>query len=54
MPWDAYLTGEVDSWLHEMSKQDFATYEQVVIAIEVLADAGPALGRPLVDRGVEK
>jgi hypothetical protein len=36
----------VESWLHELD-QDF--FEQVVAALELLADRGPQLGRPLVD-----
>lgn len=48
--WDVYLTDEVDEWLNELSVTDFSTYEQVVVAIGVLADSGPTLGRPLVDR----
>lgn len=50
MTWEVYLTDEVDEWLNRLSNTDFSTYEQVVIAIEVLAQAGPILGRPLVDR----
>lgn len=50
MAWEIYLTDEVDAWLHVMGRDDFATYEQVVFAIEALAEAGPTLGRPLVDR----
>lgn len=48
--WEVYLTDEVDDWLHELSVTDFSTYEQVVVAIDVLAESGPTLGRPLVDR----
>jgi len=48
--WDIYLTDEVDEWMNELSVTDFSTYEQVVGAIEVLAETGPTLGRPLVDR----
>lgn len=36
--------------MDELAESDFETYEQVVVAIEVLAQAGPTLGRPLVDR----
>ena len=49
MNWDVYLTGEVQAWLNELSRLDFETYEQVVVAIDVLAQTGPTLGRPLVD-----
>lgn len=50
MNWDVYLTEEVQAWLNELSRLDFETYEQVVVAIDVLAQTGPTLGRPLVDR----
>jgi hypothetical protein len=36
----------VESWLHELDQD---SYEQVVAALELLADRGPQLGRPLVD-----
>ena len=50
MTWDVYLTEQVQEWLNELSRLDFETYEQVVVAIDVLAQTGPTLGRPLVDR----
>ena len=49
MAWEVYLTDEVDSWLDALTGDD-ATYRQVVYAIEALAEAGPNIGRPLVDR----
>lgn len=36
----------VESWL---SALDQASYEQVVAALELLAERGPQLGRPIVD-----
>ncbi len=36
----------VESWLDELDEN---TYEQVVAALELLAERGPQLGRPLVD-----
>jgi hypothetical protein len=36
----------VDDWLLSLDQK---SYEQVVAALELLADRGPALGRPLVD-----
>lgn len=48
--WEVYVTDEVDVWLTELSKEDWASYEQVVTAISLLEEGGPALGRPLVDR----
>ena len=50
MAWDVYLTDEVDAWLYELAAKDLSSFEQAVIAIEALAEAGPTLGRPLVDR----
>jgi hypothetical protein len=36
----------VEAWLYEL---DQGSYEQVIAALELLADRGPQLGRPLVD-----
>jgi len=45
--WDIRLLAEVEDWILGL---DDDTYDQVAAAIDVLADLGPALGRPLVDR----
>lgn len=45
MAWDVDLA-RIESWLYEL---DQGSYEQVVAAIELLAERGPGLGRPLVD-----
>ena len=50
MAWDLYLTDEVDRWLDDLAVSDADSYAQVVAGIEVLAEVGPSLGRPLVDR----
>lgn len=50
MPWEIYLTDEVNGWLDGLGAADENSYRQVIYAIETLADAGPNLGRPLVDR----
>ena len=50
MAWEPYLTDEVDGCLDHLATSDRSSYEQVVAAIEVLAEVGPNLGRPLVDR----
>lgn len=50
MAWELYLTDQVDGWLDHLAASDRDSYEQVVAAIEVLAEVGPNLGRPLVDR----
>ncbi|MFL1377401.1 MULTISPECIES: type II toxin-antitoxin system RelE/ParE family toxin [unclassified Nocardiopsis] len=36
----------IEPWLHRL---DTDSYEQVIAALEILAEFGPALGRPLVD-----
>jgi hypothetical protein len=50
MPWEIFLTDEVNGWLDDLATADDDSYRQVVYAIEALADVGPNLGRPLVDR----
>ncbi|SCG66410.1 type II toxin-antitoxin system RelE/ParE family toxin [Micromonospora coxensis] len=44
--WDIYLVDEVRDWLACLDDADHA---RVVQAIDLLAEAGPALGMPLVD-----
>lgn len=41
-----YLVNEVRDWIDSL---DAATHARVVQAIDLLAEAGPGLGRPLVD-----
>lgn len=50
MAWELYLTDEVDDWLDGLAATDIDSYRQVVAGIDVLAEVGPSLGRPLVDR----
>jgi hypothetical protein len=50
MAWEIYLTDEVLGWLDGLLSYDPESHRQVVYAIEALAEAGPNLGRPLVDR----
>jgi hypothetical protein len=45
--WSVFVVDEVRDW---MAGLDPATFARVVQAIDVLADIGPGLGRPLVDR----
>ncbi|MCK9893256.1 type II toxin-antitoxin system RelE/ParE family toxin [Frankia sp. AgB32] len=45
-PWDGYLVDEVRDWIDGL---DAAAHARVVQAIDLLAEAGPGLGRPLVD-----
>ncbi|MEV4710021.1 type II toxin-antitoxin system RelE/ParE family toxin [Micromonospora sp. NPDC049374] len=44
--WDVYLVDEVRDWIETL---DPATRKRVVQAIDLLAEVGPGLGRPLVD-----
>ena len=46
MPWDILLLDEVTQWYQGL---DELTADLVTAAIDLLADAGPLLGRPLVD-----
>ena len=50
MAWDLYLTSQVDQWLDDLAESDRESCVQVIAGIEVLAEIGPSLGRPLVDR----
>ncbi|GAA3924218.1 hypothetical protein GCM10023085_01900 [Actinomadura viridis] len=45
--WEIYATAEVREWAEGL---DHVTYDLVDKAIDRLAFAGPALGRPLVDQ----
>jgi hypothetical protein len=44
--WDIYVVDEVRVWIDNL---DSVAYARVVQAIDLLAEIGPALGRPLVD-----
>jgi len=44
--WEIYLVDEVREWIERL---DGAAHARVVQAIDALAEAGPGLGRPLVD-----
>lgn len=44
--WDIYVVNEVRDWFETL---DEATHARVVAAIDLLAEYGPGLGRPLVD-----
>lgn len=47
MVWDVRVLDEVEAWLLDL---DDDSYDQVAAAIDKLAEDGPTLGRPLVDR----
>lgn len=44
--WDVYVVNEVRDWIDGL---DEAAHARVVQAIDLLAENGPGLGRPLVD-----
>ena len=44
--WDIYVVDEVRAWINAL---DPATRDRVAEAIDVVAEDGPGLGRPLVD-----
>ena len=44
--WEVYVVNEVRNWINGL---DDATHARVVQAIDLLAEVGPGLGRPLVD-----
>jgi hypothetical protein len=44
--WDVYVVDEVLEWIDGL---DASIHARVVQAVDLLADIGPALGRPLVD-----
>ncbi|BCJ32485.1 type II toxin-antitoxin system RelE/ParE family toxin [Actinocatenispora sera] len=47
--WTIRVTSEVRAWLRELNTAQPSTYRDVNAAIDLLAEIGPALGRPLVD-----
>ncbi len=49
MSWDIRLVEEVADWFLSLQESDDATAYSVELAIDMLAQEGPFLGRPLVD-----
>ncbi|ABD09776.1 hypothetical protein ThrDRAFT_01403 [Frankia casuarinae] len=47
--WTIKATSEVREWLRSLRREEPDSYRSVNAAIDMLAEAGPALGRPLVD-----
>ncbi|MGW0431002.1 type II toxin-antitoxin system RelE/ParE family toxin [Micromonospora sp. NPDC003197] len=47
--WAIRTTSDVRSWLRALQQADPAAYRSVNVAIDMLAETGPGLGRPLVD-----
>ena len=50
MSWEVELHEDVDRWFENLCRTDPCTANLVEQAIDLLAEIGPALGRPLVDR----
>ena len=50
MSWAILLHEAVDSWFLELCRTDPDSADGVARAIDQLAEQGPSLGRPLVDR----
>jgi hypothetical protein len=48
--WEVSLHREVEEWFLNLCRTDPVTADLVAEAIDLLAEHGPALGRPLVDR----
>lgn len=48
--WDVVLLAPVEDWFLNLCESDPSTANRVMEAIDHLAEAGPGLGRPLVDR----
>jgi hypothetical protein len=47
--WEIYQTDEVAAWMRDLRRSDLQAAEKVEAAVDVLAEYGPTLGRPLVD-----
>ena len=47
--WSIKTTGDVREWLRALRQSDPEVYRSVNVAIDMLAEIGPGLGRPLVD-----
>ncbi|MFG3709084.1 type II toxin-antitoxin system RelE/ParE family toxin [Micromonospora sp. NPDC047670] len=47
--WSVRVTGEVREWLRDLRRTDPDTCRSVSVAVDMLAEVGPGLGRPLVD-----
>ena len=47
--WEIYQTGEIAAWMRDLRRTDPQAAEKVEAAVDVPAEYGPTLGRPLVD-----
>jgi len=50
LSWAIKVTDEYAEWFRRLIKEDLGSASQVAQAVAALRDAGPTLGRPLVDR----
>jgi hypothetical protein len=48
--WEIRLHPEVEAWFLQLCLTDPLSADRIAEAIDLLAEQGPALGRPLVDR----
>ncbi|GGM03001.1 MULTISPECIES: type II toxin-antitoxin system RelE/ParE family toxin [Micromonospora] len=48
--WQVVLLSPVEDWFLDLCERDALTANRVFEAVEMLAEAGPGLGRPMVDR----
>ncbi|RMI42056.1 type II toxin-antitoxin system RelE/ParE family toxin [Streptomyces triticirhizae] len=48
--WEVVLVAEVAAWFEQLVREDWKSAAQLEDAIDLLSQAGPTLGRPLVDR----
>lgn len=48
--WDVVLLAPVEEWFLELCESDPTTANRVMEALDHLAEPGPGLGRPMVDR----
>lgn len=48
--WEVILLAEVEDWYLDLCERDPDTATKVEQAVEMLADEGPTLGRPFVDK----
>jgi hypothetical protein len=47
MVWEVLFTDQLGAWWESLSDEQ---QDEIIAAVEVLEEKGPALGRPLVDR----
>jgi hypothetical protein len=47
--WEIYQTDEIAAWMVDLRRTDPSAADHVEAAVDVLAEYGPTLGRPLVD-----